>query len=68
MPPNTFAAVSPIYGLPLRHYLRVPASLGNTPILAIHDRWDQVIPLRTSTVARSPIVSHVNRNPLAVEL
>ena len=32
------------YGLPLKHHLNVPASLSSTPILAIHDRWDQIIP------------------------
>lgn len=47
MPADTFAALSPIYGLPLKHHLNVPASLSTTPILAIHDRWDQIIPYRT---------------------
>ena len=44
--PTAFAAVAPIYGLPLAGHQSVPAVLANVSILEIHDRWDEVIPLK----------------------
>ena len=43
--PTTFAAVAPIYGLPLRGRMDVPAALKNVSLMQIHDRWDTVIPI-----------------------
>ena len=45
--PSTFAAVLPIYGLPLRGTAAaepLPANLSETSFLQLFDRWDNVIP------------------------
>jgi poly(3-hydroxybutyrate) depolymerase len=43
--PKTFAAILPIYGLALRNGRRLPRALAGTPILQLHDRWDNIVPL-----------------------
>jgi len=46
--PSYWAAVLPIYGLPLQGdggYAGVPAALANVSILQFHDRWDATIPV-----------------------
>jgi hypothetical protein len=42
--PTAFAALVPVYGLPLRGFAEVPAALEPASILALHDRSDEVIP------------------------
>ena len=44
--PGAFAAFAPIYGLPLRHHLHVPPALSSASILHIHDRWDEIMPVK----------------------
>ena len=42
--PEKFAAVAPIYGLPLKGHIDVPDELVETSIFHMHDRSDTVIP------------------------
>lgn len=43
--PSTFAALMPVFGLPLKGFTDVPNALLGTAILALHDRSDTVIPV-----------------------
>jgi len=42
--PNTFAALVPVFGLPLRGFAEVPAALRGVSIMSLHDRSDEIIP------------------------
>merc|ERR1719273_3436 len=43
--PSTFAAMIPIYGLPLEGFIDVPVTLRGTAMLSLHPRSDTVIPV-----------------------
>lgn len=47
--PTTFAALMPIFGLPLKGFTDVPTTLRGTGILSLHDRSDNVIPVGGGT-------------------
>ena len=53
--PTTFAAVAPIYALPLKGRMDIPMALKNVSLLQIHDRWDTTIPVQGGKSGQVPL-------------